>query len=141
MLDHIILSLSDFATNEQGSKSVVKALRGGGKEVLDRLVGRMVEPTGGCVPVTPSPKLSLHTPLSGRRAIIVDLALSVTGSQLITTVFPRVSQCIMPPGAAAWSPILSQVEETQRALLYGAICGHLVTLRSRKTGSQVVWLL
>ena len=35
---------------------------------------------------------------SGRRAIIVDLALSVTGSQLIASVLPNVSRPPHPPG-------------------------------------------
>ncbi|KAJ7928188.1 hypothetical protein B0H13DRAFT_2549657 [Mycena leptocephala] len=58
-----------FATNEQGSKSVLKALKEGGKETLDRVVQRMCGPAKGA-----------------RRAMIVDLALSLTGSQLIASV-------------------------------------------------------
>ncbi|KAJ7189782.1 armadillo-type protein [Mycena pura] len=34
-LDHLLDGLLEFATNEQGSKSVVKALKEGGKETLD----------------------------------------------------------------------------------------------------------
>ncbi|KAJ3522280.1 hypothetical protein NMY22_g11961 [Coprinellus aureogranulatus] len=56
-----------------------------------------------------------------RRAMIVDLALSVTGSQLIATVLPT-------------------ADKEQRALLYDCIRGHIVTLRGCKTGSKVIWL-
>ncbi|KAH9965138.1 ARM repeat-containing protein [Lactifluus volemus] len=103
-LDHLIAGLLEFATNEQGSKSVTKALKEGGKETLDRFVKRMAESTKG-----------------GRRAIVVDLALSVTGSQLIASVLPN-------------------VDKDQRTLLYESIRGHIVTLRGCKTGSKVIWL-
>ncbi|KAI0295021.1 armadillo-type protein [Russula brevipes] len=103
-LDHLVTGLLEFATNEQGSKSVTKALKEGGKETLDRFVKRMAESTKG-----------------GRRAIIVDLALSVTGSQLIASVLPN-------------------VDKDQRTLLYESIRGHIVTLRGCKTGSKVIWL-
>ena len=46
-LDHLIAGLLEFATNEQGSKSVTKALKEGGKETLDRFVKRMAECTKG----------------------------------------------------------------------------------------------
>ncbi|KAI0035163.1 armadillo-type protein [Vararia minispora EC-137] len=104
-LEHIVSGLLDFATNEQGSKSVTKALKEGGKDTLDRIVKRMAESAKG-----------------GRRAIIVDLALSVTGSQLIAAVLPN-------------------IDKDQRTILYDAIRGHIVTLRGCKTGSKVIWLL
>jgi hypothetical protein len=46
-LDHLVTGLLEFATNEQGSKSVTKALKEGGKETLDRIVKRMAESTKG----------------------------------------------------------------------------------------------
>ncbi|KAJ7189796.1 armadillo-type protein, partial [Mycena pura] len=46
-LDHLLDGLLEFATNEQGSKSVVKALKEGGKEMLDRIVQCMCEPVKG----------------------------------------------------------------------------------------------
>ena len=49
-LDHLLAGLLEFATNEQGNKSVVKALKEGGKETLDRVVQRMCEPAKGYVP-------------------------------------------------------------------------------------------
>jgi hypothetical protein len=48
-LDHLLEGLLEFATNEQGSKSVTKALKEGGKETLDRVVKRMCEPAKGYV--------------------------------------------------------------------------------------------
>lgn len=102
--DHLMNDLLDFATNEQGFKSVMRAFKEAGPDTLDRIVKRMCEPAK-----------------SGRRAMIVDLALSVTGSQLIASVLP-------------------QADKDQRALLYDCIRGHIVTLRGCKTGSKVIWL-
>ncbi|KAG6380577.1 armadillo-type protein [Boletus reticuloceps] len=103
-LDHLIADLLDYATNEQGFKSVTKAFKEAGPETLARIVKRMCEPAKG-----------------GRRAMIVDLALSVTGSQLIANVLP-------------------QADKDQRTTLYECIRGHIVTLRGCKTGSKVIWL-
>ncbi|KAI0095171.1 armadillo-type protein [Irpex rosettiformis] len=103
-LEHLVSGLLEYATNEQGAKSVTKALKEGGKDTLDRIITRMCEPAKG-----------------GRRAMIVDLALSPTGSQLIATVLPN-------------------ADKDQRALLYDSIRGHIVTLRGCKTGSKVIWL-
>ncbi|KAG6919874.1 hypothetical protein DXG01_015582 [Tephrocybe rancida] len=99
-LQHLLDGLLDFASSEQGAKSVTKALKEGGKATLDRIVGRMCEAANG-----------------SRRAMIVDLALSVTGSQLIASVLPT-------------------ADKDQRALLYDCIRGHIVTLRGCKTGSK-----
>ena len=49
-LDHLVTGLLEFATNEQGSKSVTKALKEGGKETLDRFVKRMAESIKGWAP-------------------------------------------------------------------------------------------
>ncbi|TBU26856.1 ARM repeat-containing protein [Dichomitus squalens] len=103
-LEHLIGGLLEYATNEQGIKSITKALKEGGKDTLDRIIKRMCEPAK-----------------SARRATVVDLALSVTGSQLIASVLPN-------------------ADKDQRALLYDSIRGHIVTLRGCKTGSKVIWL-
>ncbi|CCM01451.1 uncharacterized protein FIBRA_03504 [Fibroporia radiculosa] len=100
-LEHLLAGLLEYATNEQGVKSVTKALKEGGDDTLDRVIKRMCEPAKG--------------------AMIVDLALSVTGSQLIASVLPT-------------------ADKDQRALLYDSIRGHIVTLRGCKTGSKVIWL-
>ena len=99
-LDHLVTGLLEFATNEQGSKSVTKALKEGGKETLDRFVKRMAESTKGYDGASGSHcnHARSHKFHSGRRAIIVDLALSVTGSQLIASVLPNVSRPPHPPG-------------------------------------------
>ncbi|KLO20091.1 ARM repeat-containing protein [Schizopora paradoxa] len=103
-LDHLLAGLLEFSTNEQGFKSITKALKEGNKATYDKFVNRMRE-----------------CPLGGRRAIIVDLALSTTGSQLIATVLPN-------------------IDKEQRTALYDAIRGHIVTLRGCKTGSKIIWL-
>ncbi|KAH7924798.1 ARM repeat-containing protein [Leucogyrophana mollusca] len=103
-LDHLVSDLLEYATNEQGFKSVTKALKETGGDTLNRIVKRMCEPAKG-----------------GRRAMVVDLALSVTGSQLIASTLP-------------------QADKDQRSLLYDCIRGHIVTLRGCKTGSKVIWL-
>ena len=46
-LDHLLYGLLEFATNEQGAKSVTKALKEGGMETLDQVVRRMCEPAKG----------------------------------------------------------------------------------------------
>ncbi|TFL03238.1 armadillo-type protein [Pterulicium gracile] len=103
-IDLLINGLLDFATHEQGAKSINKAIKEGGKNVLSRVIQRMCEPSR-----------------SARRAMIVDLALSPTGSQLIASVLPA-------------------ADKDQRALLYDCIRSHIVTLRGCKTGSKVIWL-
>ena len=91
-LDHLISGLLEYATHEQGSKSVTKALKEGGKDTLDRVITRMCEPAKGYA--NDFERLTFVTyPISvfsGRRAMIVDLALSVTGSQLIASTLPNV---------------------------------------------------
>ena len=48
-LDHLVEGLLDFATNEQGTKSITKALKEGGKETLDKIITRMCEQSKGYV--------------------------------------------------------------------------------------------
>ena len=43
-LDHLLGGLLEYATNEQGIKSITKALKEGGKDTLDRIIKRMCEP-------------------------------------------------------------------------------------------------
>ena len=91
-LEHLVAGLLDFATHEQGTKSITKALKEGGKETLDRIISRMCEQSKGYVlnRFASAVLQALTRRHSGRRAIIVDLALSVAGSQLIATVLPNV---------------------------------------------------
>jgi pumilio RNA-binding family len=88
-VDHLLSGLLDYASHEQGYKSVTKALKEGGKDVLDRVVKRMCEPAKGYTFIFDLCHLFTLSN-SGRRAMIVDLALSVTGSQLIASVLPTV---------------------------------------------------
>jgi len=46
-LDHLLDGLLEFATNEQGAKSVTKALKEGGTDTLEMVVRRMCEPAKG----------------------------------------------------------------------------------------------
>lgn len=48
-LDHLIADLLDYATNEQGFKSVTKAFKETGPDTLARIVKRMCEPAKGSV--------------------------------------------------------------------------------------------
>ncbi|KAJ7925702.1 armadillo-type protein [Mycena leptocephala] len=68
--------LEHFAMNEQGSKSVVKAHKEGGKEMLERIVQHMCEPAKGFV-LLPTflsfSRLALPVPLVGdQRAALYD---------------------------------------------------------------------
>lgn len=93
-LDHLVSGLLEYATSEQGAKSVTKALKEGGKDTLNRVIKRMCEPAKGWVPVlrfSPGQRVLILRSHSARRAMIVDLALSATGSQLIAAVLPGVS--------------------------------------------------
>jgi pumilio RNA-binding family len=46
-LNHLITGLLEYASNEQGAKSVTKALKEGGKDTLDKVIKRMCEPAKG----------------------------------------------------------------------------------------------
>ncbi|KAJ7722168.1 hypothetical protein B0H14DRAFT_2642230 [Mycena olivaceomarginata] len=70
-LQHLPTGLLEFAMNEQGNKSLVKALKEGVKEMLNHVVQRMYEPAKGA-----------------HHAIIMDLTLSLMGNQLIASVLP-----------------------------------------------------
>ncbi|KAJ7925663.1 hypothetical protein B0H13DRAFT_2568446 [Mycena leptocephala] len=75
-LDHLLTGLLKFAMNEQGSTSVVKALKEGGKEMLERVVQHMCEPAKGFI-LLPTflsfSRLALPVPLVGdQRAALYD---------------------------------------------------------------------
>jgi hypothetical protein len=46
-LEHLLLGLLEFATNEQDSQNALTTLREGRKEMIDRVVQRMCEPAKG----------------------------------------------------------------------------------------------
>jgi hypothetical protein len=121
-LEHLLTGLLECATNEQGSKSVVKAL----KEGLTASYSACASRRRGTLPFLPSLCLTDTDPsLSARRAMIVDLALSLTGSQLIASVL---------------LPVRLLSPDLQNLILW-FLCRHIVTLRGCKTGSNVIWLL
>jgi hypothetical protein len=43
-IQHLLSGLLEYAINEQGSKSISKALKEGGKDTLNRIIKRMCEP-------------------------------------------------------------------------------------------------
>jgi pumilio RNA-binding family len=73
--------------------------------------------------------------------MIVDLALSVSGSQLIASVLPNVCFCLFRFSLENYFYWVSKADKDQRTQLYDGIRGHIVTLRGFKTGSKVIWLL
>ena len=48
-VEHLMEGLLEYATHEQASKSVTKALKEGGEEVVDKVVKRTCEPAKGYV--------------------------------------------------------------------------------------------
>jgi len=74
-LSLIVASLHLYGTDAQALKSIEKAIKCGGSEVLENLVNRLCEPGA-----------------SKRRAMLVDLALNGIGSQLIAVILPSVSK-------------------------------------------------
>lgn len=48
-LDLLLAGILDFAANDQGAKSINKALKEGGKETLNKMIRRMCEPSKGHV--------------------------------------------------------------------------------------------
>ncbi|KZO96365.1 ARM repeat-containing protein [Calocera viscosa TUFC12733] len=94
-----------LATDQQGVKSLDKALKQGDPMVLDGFVRKMAEPR-----------------VAGKRAIIVDMALTLPGSQFITQ-------------------ILNLANREQRAMLSDALRSHVVTLKGSRTGAKVIWML
>lgn len=122
-LNEILDNFLEYATHEQGVKSIQKALKEGGPEVLDKICTRLCQtPKTYVSSAFRTSVVVIESCASGRRAIVVDLALNPMGSQLIANILPSVNK-------------------EQRAVLYDAIKRHVVTLRGSKTGSRTVWLL
>ncbi|KAJ7787705.1 hypothetical protein B0H14DRAFT_3579293 [Mycena olivaceomarginata] len=110
-LAHLLPGLLELARNEQGSKSVVNALKEGGQETFDRVVWRIA-----------------------RLAMIVDLALSLTGSQLIASVLPMVHLLSLN----LHNLILRFVRRLTRTGALRFTTASADTLRGCKTGSKVI---
>ncbi|KAJ7885469.1 hypothetical protein B0H14DRAFT_3735852 [Mycena olivaceomarginata] len=103
----------EFAMNGQGTNTI---LNEGGKETLDHVMQHMCESAKGYV-LLPS---FLSFSRLALPVVVVDVALSLVGSQLIASVLPM-------------------GDKDQRAALYDCIYGHIVTLHGCKTGSKVIW--
>ncbi|CAG7853689.1 Meiotic coiled-coil protein 2 [Serendipita indica DSM 11827] len=103
----LINGLAVYGTHDIAVKSILKLLKEKNPITVDAIISKMCEPN-----------------VNGtrqKRPIIVDLALSTNGSQIIQAVLP-------------------EANKEQRARLYDAVKGHTVTLRGCKTGSRVIWL-
>jgi hypothetical protein len=130
-LEHLLTGLLEFATNDQGSKSVVKALKEVRKETLDRVVQRMCKPAKRYVFLSSSLSFS-------RLALAVVLVVrSRARSQDIASVLPTVRLLSLDLHNLHLM-IPAQADKDQRAALYDCIHGHIVTLRGCK---MVIWLL
>ncbi|CUA76144.1 Meiotic coiled-coil protein 2 [Schizosaccharomyces pombe 972h-] [Rhizoctonia solani] len=93
-----------LAVDPQGVKVIEKAIKSGGPSVVESVAKRLSEPAK-----------------SGRRPMIVDLALGTMGSQLISMILPMLNKNL-------WS------------VLHDSVKGHIVTLKGSKSGSRIVWL-
>lgn len=109
-ITNLVNGLSQYASHEQSIKSVLKALKEGGPEILDKVVTRLCEPPKGydwqrsysCL------WFVLTGSFSGRRASLVDIALSPIGSQLVGTILPNV-------GLSSWYSALFRQRPVHRS--------------------------
>jgi hypothetical protein len=102
-----------YGTHDIAVKSILKILKEKNPLTQEAAVTKMCEPN-----------INANR---NKRPIIVDLALSSNGSQLIQAVLPDV-------GLLFWRPppqltLHIQANKDQRAHLYDAVKGHTVTLR------------
>lgn len=79
-LGHLLAGLLEYATNEQGSKSVSKALKEGGKDTVNKIVKRMCEPAKRFVPT-----LCAFYVLFPGPELYLSFFLSALGEQLLWT--------------------------------------------------------
>ncbi|CAE6534312.1 unnamed protein product [Rhizoctonia solani] len=103
-VDALVQHIPTLAVDPQGIKVIEKAIKSGGPPAVESVAKRLSEPAK-----------------SGRRPMIVDLALGTMGSQLISMLLPMLNK-------ALWS------------ILYDSVRGHIVTLKGSKSGSRIVWL-
>ncbi|CAE6369887.1 unnamed protein product [Rhizoctonia solani] len=100
----LVQHIPTLAVDPQGIKVIEKAIKSGGPSAVEIVARRLSEPAK-----------------SGRRPMIVDLALGAMGSQLISMLLPMLSKTM-------WS------------VLHDSVKGHIVTLKGSKSGSRIVWL-
>ncbi|KAG8739701.1 hypothetical protein FRC10_005262 [Ceratobasidium sp. 414] len=110
-VDALVEHISTLSTDPQGVKAIEKAIKSGGPQAVGKIVRRLSEPAK-----------------SGRRPLVVDLALGSAGSQLISMLLPLLSN-------AQWVMLHDSVSVSN-----GLVKGHIVTMKGSKSGSRVVWL-
>ncbi|CAE6477472.1 unnamed protein product [Rhizoctonia solani] len=103
-VDALVQHIPVLAIDPQGIKVIEKAIKSGGPSAVESVAKRLSEPAK-----------------SGRRPMIVDLALGTMGSQLVSMLLPMLNK-------ALWS------------VLHDSVKGHIVTLKGSKSGSRIVWL-
>ncbi|KAH7339047.1 armadillo-type protein [Rhizoctonia solani] len=103
-VDALVRHIPALAVDPQGIKVIEKAIKSGGPSAVESVAKRLSEPAK-----------------SGRRPMIVDLALGAMGSQLVSMLLPMLNKPL-------WS------------VLYDSVKGHIVTLKGSKSGSRIVWL-
>ncbi|KDN39351.1 hypothetical protein RSAG8_08868, partial [Rhizoctonia solani AG-8 WAC10335] len=99
----LVKHIPTLAVDPQGIKVIEKAIKSGGPSAVESVARRLSEPAK-----------------SGRRPMIVDLALGTMGSQLIGMLLPMLNKPL-------WS------------VLHDSVKGHIVTLKGSKSGSRIVW--
>ncbi|KAG8981301.1 hypothetical protein FRB94_009367 [Tulasnella sp. JGI-2019a] len=97
-------NLGLYATITQAMKSIDKALKSCNEEAMEVFTTSLCDPGK-----------------TGRRPLIVDLALNANGSQLVAQLLPMANT-------------------DQRKRLAAAIKKHVVTLKGNKAGSKIVWM-
>ncbi|CCO34070.1 Meiotic coiled-coil protein 2 [Rhizoctonia solani AG-1 IB] len=100
----LVQHIPTLVVDPQGIKVIEKAIKSGGPSAVEIVARRLSEPAK-----------------SGRRPMIVDLALGAMGSQLISMILPMLNK-------AMWT------------VLHDSVKGHIVTLKGSKSGSRIVWL-
>ncbi|KAJ1302852.1 hypothetical protein OPQ81_003154 [Rhizoctonia solani] len=100
----LVQHIPTLALDPQGIKVIEKAIKSGGPSAVENVARRLSQPAK-----------------SGRRPMIVDLALGTMGSQLISMLLPMLNKTL-------W------------LVLHDSVKGHIVTLKGSKSGSRIVWL-
>ncbi|KAJ7833251.1 hypothetical protein B0H14DRAFT_3871691 [Mycena olivaceomarginata] len=121
-LEHLLTGLLEFATNEQGSKSVGKALKEGGKETLDRVTQRMCAPVKGrpllLAGIRPLQRLSCFWYDDGARCISYDTAEAHIGTahHVVTGTY-RDAHAHVQGVVSLWIGVENRVEGALRFIL------------------------
>jgi pumilio RNA-binding family len=139
-VDHLVEGLLEFATHEQGSKSVTKSLKEGGKDTLNKIVKRMCEPAKGYADFYADPLRQFEWTSQRKTGHHCRLGIDRHRQPTHREYSSHCPRFYLFPGSVV-SHVCLQADKDQRALLYECIRSHIVTLRGCKTGSKVIWLL